>query len=481
MYWIDGTPLLSVVDPYRQRLLMQALYEFREDGTPRYNMVLAGRAKKNWKSSDLVLAAFYKLFVAQGERGCDAFIVANDEDQAGDDLVIAKKLLAANSELAAEVTVYQREIRRKDEAGSLKILPAGDVAGMHGKSWSFLGIDEIHGYRDYAVLEALGPDPTRTDALLWITSYASVWGAGSPLFDLKQAGMRGDDPRMLFSWYSGEYSNDPDFADLPPEQRANPSMSSWPEGPAYLEQQRRRLPSRRYRRLHLNLPSLDGGFFDGDVIAKAVVPGLKQLPPRPTERSYTAFVDMSGGSSDDACLAIAHASRRRAVLDLVISQDGGIPFDPRMAVRKFARALREYGQSHVTGDAYAGEIFKRAFAEQGIGYRVSKHSKTEIYELFEPRVNAGEVELLDLPKLQEQLMGLVVRGMNVDHQPGGHDDWANAAAGALVNVRVPRVERPEASLDDEWAGGPMGTSQASIRVITNRSGGPPRSSFVIRR
>ena len=55
-------------------------------------------------------------------------------------------------------------------------------------------------------------------------------------------------------------------------------------------------------------------------------------------------------------------------------------------------------------------------------------SKSELYEALEPPVNAGEVELLDVPKLQEQILTLVVRGTKIDHQPGDHDDWANAAA-----------------------------------------------------
>ena len=46
------------------------------------------------------------------------------------------------------------------------------------------------------------------------------------------------------------------------------------------------------------------------------------------------------------------------------------------------------------------------------------------------RLNAGEVELLDIPELQEQLLTLVVRGGRIDHQAGDHDDFSNAAAGA---------------------------------------------------
>jgi hypothetical protein len=200
------------------------------------------------------------------------------------------------------------------------------------------------------------------------------------------------------------------------------------------------------------------------MVAQAVVPGLRNLPPR-QGWAYTAFVDMSGGSSDDATLAIAHSDGARAVLDLVISQDGSAPFDPSMALRKFVRTLRDYGLSTVLGDAYAGQTFRRLFAEAGIRYRVCERSKTEIYEALEPRLNGNEIELLDLSKLQEQLLTLVVRGTRVDHPPGAHDDWANAAAGALVHVRAARPTRPDWALDDEWAGGPWARCLDPLKVI----------------
>ncbi len=92
------------------------------------------------------------------------------------------------------------------------------------------------------------------DALTWITSYAGIRHApGIPLYDYMQAGKRGDDPRMFFSSYRGDFTTDPAFADKSPEEHANPSMAGW-GNPDYLPQQRRRLPTHKYRRLHLNLP-----------------------------------------------------------------------------------------------------------------------------------------------------------------------------------------------------------------------------------
>jgi hypothetical protein len=246
-----------------------------------------------------------------------------------------------------------------------------------------------------------------------------------------QAGRRGDDPRMFFSWYGADFTTDPDFADSSPEQRANPSMASWAND-GYLEQQRRRLPTHKFRRLHLNLPGApDGAAFSADAVMSAIVAKRKRLEARP-DTSYAAFVDMSGGSSDDAVLAIAHRDpeSKRAVLDLVSSQTGKPPFNPRDAIRKFVGLLAEYGISRVTGDNYAGQTFRSDFEAVGVAYSVAP-AKSVLYDTLEPKLNAGEIELLDITELQEQLLTLVIRGGKIDHQPADHDDYANAAAGAL--------------------------------------------------
>jgi len=247
--WIDERPLMDVIEPYRQRIFTETLYTFGEGGVPHYNLALTGRGKKNWKSADLILAALYRFLAWESPQGNDCFLLANDEGQAGDDLKLLKKVIAVNPLLDREVIVKQKEIERVDAKGTLKILPAQDAIGAHGKTYLFVGFDEIHGYRNWDIFEALAPDPTRLDALTWITSYASIYNSpGNPLFDLMAQGKRGEDPRMFFSWYSSEYCTDPDYADAEPEARANPSMPSW-GNPTYLAQQRRRLPSHKFRRL----------------------------------------------------------------------------------------------------------------------------------------------------------------------------------------------------------------------------------------
>ena len=226
----------------------------------------------------------------------------------------------------------------------------------------------------------------------------------------------------------------PPTAAQPPPR--NPSLATFE--PDYLDLERTRLPSHKFRRLHLNLPGApDGAALSGEHVMAAIVLGRRFLPRDPRVR-YAAFVDMSGGSNDDAVLGIAHQADGKIILDQLVSQGGRPPFDPRQAIKKFAAIVKEYGCRTVVGDAFAGQTFRRDFDSHGIAYSVSKLSKSDIYEGIEPRLNAGEVELLDIPQLQEQLLTLVWRGTRIDHQPGDHDDYANAAAGAVLLCRPDR-------------------------------------------
>jgi len=442
LVWLDGKPLLDTIEPYRRHIFEQALYTFDRDGRPTFNMALCGRAKKNFKTCDLVLAALYRFIVWPSDQGNDCSILANDEGQAGDDLSLAKKLVGANPVLEREVTIGAKAIARKDGRGTLEILPARDAVGAHGKTKLFLGFDEIHGYRNHDLFEALAPDPTRPDVMTWITSYAGIrHAAGIPLYDFLELAKSGQDPRLFFSWYAGDYTTDPAYRNSTPERRANPSKAATTE---YLAQQRRRLPTHKYRRLHLNLPGApDGAAFDADSVMAAVISGRKSLPPE-EDRRYFGFVDMSGGSKDDAVVAVSYFDQvaKRAVLARLEAQTGRPPFSSRKAVKKFAGILKEYGLSKVTGDNYAGDTFKFDFEELKITYVKSRLTRSDLYDEFEPKVNGGEVELLDIPKLQEQLLTLVTKGGKTDHQTGDHDDWANAAAGALWMAHNANSVRP---------------------------------------
>jgi len=335
--WIDGRPLLAVIEPYRLRLFQGFLDALL------YAVLVSGRSKKNWKTADAVMAAL-RAGCEDHPAGSQVYLLCNDQDQARDNLVLCEKLVRANPLLADRLRIKKNIIERRDGRGFIEILPAQDAVGAHGKTFRMVVFDEVHGYKNWDLFEALAFDPTRPEAQWWITSYASLFHKpGVPLFDLMKAGRAGSDPRMLFSWYGGDFTTDPAFADLPPEQRANPSMASW-GNPGYLAQQQRLLPSHKYRRLHLNLPGVpEGSAYQPEPIEVAIERGVTIRPPR-LGTVYSAFVDMSGGSSDDAVLAIAHLDAPgRSALDLrsgprpeaaVRSECG------RRAVRRHAAAVR---------------------------------------------------------------------------------------------------------------------------------------------
>jgi len=180
------------------------------------------------------------------------------------------------------------------------------------------------------------------------------------------------------------------------------------------------------------------GYVTREVVDQCTAPGRFEVP-RISSHRYVAFVDPSGGSSDSMMLAIAHAEQdgqvKRAVLDAV--REVKPPFSPEAVVDEFCALLRSYGIARVKGDRYGGEWCREPFRKHGIAYDLSEKAKSDLYRDLLPILNSGRAELLDLPRLAAQLCGLerrTARGGrdSIDHPPGGHDDVANAVAGALL-------------------------------------------------
>ncbi len=111
--------------------------------------------------------------------------------------------------------------------------------------------------------------------------------------------------------------------------------------------------------------------------------------------SYVGFVDPSGGSNDSMTLAIAHREGSRIVVDAL--REAFPPFNPDDVVRDFADLLKRYRIRKVQGDRYAGEWPRERFKVHGIAYEPSAKPKSDLYRDLLPRLNAGEVALLDFP------------------------------------------------------------------------------------
>jgi hypothetical protein len=79
------------------------------------------------------------------------------------------------------------------------------------------------------------------------------------------------------------------------------------------------------------------------------------------------------------------------------------------------------------------------FRKNGINFEPAERSKSELYGDLVSIINSGGCDLLDNSRLVGQLIGLERRVRTagrdlIDHAPGGHDDLANAVAGALLEA-----------------------------------------------
>jgi hypothetical protein len=177
-------------------------------------------------------------------------------------------------------------------------------------------------------------------------------------------------------------------------------------------------------------------FVSREVVEACTARDQRELLPRGGLR-YFAFCDPSGGSADSMTLAIAHHEAGRGVTVLDAVREIRPPFQPSTVVFEFAQVLKSYGLATVHGDRYAGEWPRERFQDHGIKYELSDRPKSDIYRDSLPLMNSRTVELLDIPRLANQLCDLERRTSrggrdSIDHPPGGHDDLANAAMGALL-------------------------------------------------
>lgn len=217
-------------------------------------------------------------------------------------------------------------------------------------------------------------------------------------------------------------------------------------------------------------------YVDPALVADLVPRGRQSQPATLHVRRYHAFADPAGGSgSDSMTLAIAHLDPRsgRAVLDHLA--EARPPFSPEQVVAEFAGLLTHYRIRKVIADRFAGDWPKERFRVHGIAYEPSERTKSQIYGDILPQLNSRGVELLDSPRLVAQLVGLERRTAwggrdSIDHSPGGHDDLANAACGALL-----LAARPTSRLTPFGARSTAGLSPGLSRRPTITLSRPPTS------
>ena len=177
-------------------------------------------------------------------------------------------------------------------------------------------------------------------------------------------------------------------------------------------------------------------FLSTDALEAVIIPERFELKKSKSCKHF-AFVDPSGGRGDAMTLSITHKSRGKIIQDCIHAKYP--PFRPQDVVKDFAKVMKKYGVSSCTGDRYSGEWCSSEFQKEGIIYKNSELSKSEIYLEFLPMVMQGQVELMDHKRQTMELRQLERRTGKqkdtVDHPRGLHDDLANACAGSFTMVK----------------------------------------------
>jgi hypothetical protein len=406
----------------------------REPGR-RVEEFVAVVGRRGGKSKAVATLAAYLAGVCEhplvrGERGV-VLCIAPDQRQAAITLDYAEAALMGSPILrqlvanrSADTLTLTNRISIEVRAASFRRLRGPTYVAVLADEAAFWYSDELSANADVEIINAVRPGLLTTGGPLIVASspYARrgvLWTAFK-----KQYGPDGD-PLLLVARGASR--------DL------NPSLPQ-------------RVIDREYEKDPASAAAEYGANFRSDIesfvpieVVEACLGDHVELAPLPQHR-YRAFCDPSGGSSDSFTLAISHKEGERTVIDCL--REVRPPFSPEATINDFTILLKSYRINKVTGDKYAGEFPRELFRRRGISYVVANKPKSDLYRDLLPALNSGHVLLPRCDRLANQLTGLERRTTragrdSIDHAPGGHDDLANAVAGAFdviaAHAQVPHL------------------------------------------
>lgn len=158
--------------------------------------------------------------------------------------------------------------------------------------------------------------------------------------------------------------------------------------------------------------------------------------------NYVGFVDVAGGGADEYTLAIAHLEGEQVITDGVWAERG----DPATITANYAGILKQYRIKRIMGDRYAAEWPRQEYRKHGITMEPSDLNRSDLYLELLPIIQTGRVEIPPDHKTVIQLASLERRTGrsgrdSIDHPPGGHEDRANAIAGACWMAKHKRFQQ----------------------------------------
>jgi len=363
--------------------------------------------------------------LARGERGV-VLCIAPDQRQASITLDYAMAAFEASpilSQLIANRTADTLELTNgitiEVRAASFRRLRGPTYIAVIADEAAFWFSDEFSANADVEILNAVRPGLSTTGGPLIIAS--SPYAKRGVLWDThrRHYGPDGDPLILVAQGASREF---------------NPSLPQSVVDRA-MERDRAAASAEYLAEFRADIES----FVPYEVIQSCVGDHVEMAPI--SAHNYSAFVDPSGGSADSFTLAVSHRDGERVVVDA--TREVRPSFSPEAVIDDFSILLKTYRISKVTGDRYAGEFPRELFRKRGIEYCCAEKPKSDLFRDLLPLLNSGSIVLPKSERLVNQLCGLERRTSrsgkdSIDHGPGGHDDLANAVAGAadLISSRA---------------------------------------------
>jgi hypothetical protein len=383
------------------------------------------RGGKDAVASSIVTAAALVDYRPQLRRGERAVCMLLAVDRATADICrsYVSAHFEANPPLASLVVGETRDGLTLSNGCDI-VIGTNTFRAVRGRTLACVVLDEVAFWRDetsvspdFEVYRALKPG-------LMTLPGSMVIGIGSPyrkaglLYDRFKACYGVDDPRTLYVKGPSELftplANSEEIAE---EYAKDPASARAEYGAEFRDD--------------------IASFIDISMVEACVDSGVTVRPPRPGV-SYVGFVDAASGTAQDSfAAAVAHRDKTDLVVDCV--HEVRPPFSPSAAIADVAGVLKSYGVSRVVGDKWAPGFVAEGFLQHRVSYAYAERDRSQIYVECLPLLSSARARLVDVKKLATQFASLERRTSSggrdrIDHPRDGHDDLANAAAGALVEV-----------------------------------------------
>jgi hypothetical protein len=367
------------------------------------------------------LATFkdWRSYLGPGEVGT-IMIVATDRKQARTIMRFALGLLKASAMLRRQIEGVTREsIALKNDiiievhTASFRTVRGYTVCAALLDELAFWPTDELASEPDTEVLAAVRPAMATVPGAMLLCASSPYARRGTLWHAYKKHFGKDGDPILV--WQA-------------PTRAMNPSVPQ-----AFIDQHLADDPARAAAEYLAEFRTDIEAFVSRESVMQCVDVGVFERPKQ-HYKTYQAFTDPSGGSSDSFALAIGHKDLESKQLIVDAIRERRAPFNPTEVVQEFSQLCKSYGVSKVTGDHYAGSWPAEAFGKCGIRYEASAKPKSALYGDLLAGLNGRRIMLLDHARLVSQLIGLECRTArsgkdSIDHVPGGMDDVANCVAG----------------------------------------------------